>query len=73
MTSNPTAYKRQVTFNRGLINFPDFTELLLRASSQFKCRDVVLRCVFADICMCISPSLIQVYICDCKLEDKKGG
>ena len=31
MTSNPTTYKRQVTFNRGLINFPDFTKFLPKA------------------------------------------
>ena len=31
MTSNPTTYKRQVTFNRGLIYFPDFTKFLPKA------------------------------------------
>ena len=109
MTSNPTTYKRQVTFNRGLINFPDFTKFLPKAPplhffnfpdaedaddksqekkeihgaspgqagpsdsqffyffrtvsmvapSQYKCHDVVVGCVLADICMCISPSLIH--------------
>ena len=109
MTSNPTTYKRQVTFYRGLINFPDFTKFLPKASplhffqfslcrgrwcqetcearnswgfgrtgwpirftifhffrtvsmvapSQYKCHDVVVGCVLADICMCISPSLIH--------------
>ena len=32
MTSNPTTYKRQITFNRGLINFPDFSKFLPKAS-----------------------------------------
>ena len=110
MTSNPTTYKRQVTFNRGLINFPDFKKFLCKAPplhffnfpdaedgddkslhggernswgcdragglirfspfallrtvsmvppSQYKCHDVVVSCVLADICMCISPSLMH--------------
>ena len=36
-----------------------FRTVSMVAPSQYKCHDVVVGCVLADICMCISPSLIH--------------